>query len=346
MSGAWDRALRALAWPVAGIYGAAIRIRNRRFDRPGTSTRIAVPVISVGNLTVGGTGKTPMVVTVCRLLAEAGARPAIVSRGYGGTAGRGPLLVGGGGDRDAPGPERTGDEPALLARVLPGIPVIVGSDRVAGARDAIARGAGVVVLDDGFQHRRLHRDVDIVLIDATDPFGAGRLLPAGRLREPLAGLSRSDLVVITRCAPDLPLDRILDTIRRHRPDGPVIRATHRVVGFVDRSGRPAPAPTRAVAFCGIGNPSSFERDLRNAGVEVSSLVAFRDHRPYGPGDLEALADDARRRSAALVTTEKDLVRLERADAPDPGPVVALRIETVLDDHAPLVALLRAAGAMP
>ena len=331
MSGAWDRTLRALAWPVAGIYGAAIRIRNRRFDRPGTSTRVAVPLISVGNLTVGGTGKTPMVATVCRLLVEAGARPAIVSRIE---------------------PEiqcaierwiESGDPSGN--RVANGI--IREVDRQAvDARDALARGAGVVVLDDGFQHRRLQRDVDIVLIDATDPFGGGRLLPAGRLREPLAGLARSDLVVITRCAPDLPLDRILDTIRRHRPDGPVIRATHRVVGFVDRSGRPVSAPTRAVAFCGIGNPSSFERDLRNAGVEVSSLVEFRDHRPYRPGDLEGLADNARRRSATLVTTEKDLVRLERADAPDPGPVVALRIETVLDDHAPLVALLRAAGAMP
>jgi tetraacyldisaccharide 4'-kinase len=302
-------------------------------------------VISVGNLTVGGTGKTPMVAALCKMLLSAGTRPAIVTRGYGGTVGRGPLVVEPGDGRTCPGPDRIGDEPALLARTLPGVTVVVGSDRVAGAREAIARGAGVVVLDDGFQHRRLARDVDIVLIDATDPFGGGRLLPAGRLREPPGSLARADLVVLTRCSPDPSGTTIVEAVRQIHPDVPIVRARQRAVGFVDRSGREVPAPTRAIAFCGIGNPAAFERDLRAAGVEVGRFEAFRDHRPYTSGDLAGLIADAHDRSTALVTTEKDLVRLDRADAPDPGPIVALRIETVLDDPGPLVALLRTAGAL-
>jgi len=150
------------------IFGAAVRLRNHLYDRPGASRRAPIPVLSVGNLTVGGTGKTPLVAWLARRLREQGLTPAVVSRGYGGTAGRGPLVVTQGGEPNC-GAEVCGDEPFELARMLSGVVVIVGSDRLAGAEEAARQGADVVILDDGFQHRRLARDLDIVLLDSSNP---------------------------------------------------------------------------------------------------------------------------------------------------------------------------------
>ena len=325
-------ALRPLAW----LYGAVVALRNRRYDRAlAPCERASVPVVSVGNLTVGGTGKTPLVAFLAEQLVSAGLRPAIVSRGYGGSAGRGPLVVSAG-EGPLVGAAVAGDEPVWLARRVPGALVVVGADRPAGAREAAARGASIVLLDDGFQHRRLRRDLDVVLLDANDPFGGGRLLPAGRLREPLASLRRADVVIVTRSEPGRLPPEIEELVRRHNAAAPILLAGHRPAGFVDAAGRAVPTPRRALAFCGIGAPHAFRRDLERAGVEVVGLEAFRDHHRYRRGEIDTLRERARAGGAELVTTEKDLARLD--------PVIgltALRIEVFVERAAALVDRVRA-----
>ena len=327
--------LSILLAPLAWAYGAAVRERNRRYDVPGAAIRARVPVLSVGNLVAGGTGKTPMVAWLVRRLASEGWTPAVVTRGYGGRAGKGPLLVSSG-DGERVGPEICGDEPVLLARSLPGALVLAGSDRVAVSEAAAAEGADVVVLDDGFQHRRLARDLDLVLLDGTDPFGNGRLLPAGTLREPLESLARASAVIVTRCSPQDDVAAIAAVVGRHAPGVPVLRSGHRRAGFVTAAGERIPALGRAVAFCGIGNPALFLRDLEEEGVEIAAARAFPDHHPYVPRELRGLAKLAGKHGAALVTTEKDLVRVPESAA----LVVALRIEALVHDEEPLLALVR------
>lgn len=322
-------------------YTGAVRLRNRYYDTSSAVRRAGVPVISVGNLTVGGTGKTPMVAWLVRELQGLGHKPAVVSRGYRGTAGRGPLVVSRGAAALV-GPERCGDEPYLLARSLPGA-LVVGSDRFSGAEQARRLGADVVVLDDGFQHRRLARDFDLVLVDASNPFGNYRLLPAGVLREPLTGLARADAVVLTRTRPGESLVVIERVIRRHHPGVPVFRAGHRRLAFVDASGAAVPPPARAAAFCGIGNPQLFFEDLHAHGVEVVASRVFADHHKYAEDDWAELQTLARRADAALVTTEKDLVRFAFVP-PDELRVCALRIETQVHDREALLELVRAALA--
>jgi tetraacyldisaccharide 4'-kinase len=327
-------------WSVASLaYGGIVRLRNRSYDRPSAVKRASIPVLSVGNLTVGGTGKTPLVAWLARRLQEIGRQPAIVSRGYGGRAGRGPLIVSGGSGPRCPVVE-CGDEPYMLARSLNGTIVVVGSDRPAGADAAAAAGADVVLLDDGFQHRRLFRDMDIVLLDRDAPFGNGRLLPGGALREPLDALGRADVIVVTRCEADDPLGEVEKGVRRHNSDAPILRAGHRGVGFVDQSGLAAAPPSRAAAFCGIGNPARFRHDLEASGIEVVEFRTYRDHHRYTPADIASLERLAGDRGCDLVTTEKDLVRLGPDRFSKGAPLLlASRIEAVVHDAAPLIAAL-------
>lgn len=329
---------------VALLYGAVVRSRNRYYDRPAAAKRTGLPVISVGNLTVGGTGKTPVVAWIARFLAGEGLRPAVVSRGYRGSAGRGPLLV-----SEGHGPlceaARSGDEAYMLARTLPEARVVVGSDRVAGAEAARRAGAQVVILDDGYQHRRLARDLDIVLLDAGNPFGTGRLLPAGILREPLAGLRRAGVVLVTRSRSGERFPSIERTLRRFNPSAPLIPAGHRRVGFVDRLGGPVERPRRAVAFCGIGRPGPFRADLLEEGVELVDFRVHPDHHPYSETEMREMRELAQRGGAALVTTEKDLVRLgPSAEWSGPPELSALRIEAEIHEAGPLIdAIRRVAG---
>lgn len=313
------------------LFGLAARIRRGLYRLPGAVRRADLPVISVGNLTVGGTGKTTIVAWLVRRLQERGRHPAVVSRGYLGRAGRGPLLVSGG---DGPRVEArvSGDEPYLLARSLPGVVVVAGSDRLAGCRAAREAGADVVVLDDGFQHLRLGRDLDLVLLDAHSPFGNYRLLPAGSLREPASGLSRADLVLITRSRSEESFEVLERVVRRYHRQIPILRSAHRCSGFVDPEGNAVERPSRVVAFCGIGNPENFLTDLEAQGVQVAAFRPFRDHHPFTAEDWEALVELASAHDATLLTTEKDLVRLTpdlretaRAD------VAAMRIEAVVHD---------------
>ena len=301
---------------VAAPYGLAVTTRNAAYDCGLLPVaRATVPVISVGNLTLGGTGKTPLVAWTAALLARHGRRPAIVSRGYGA----------------APG-ERS-DEAAELAILLPGVPHVADRDRVAAAARAVALGADVVVLDDGFQHRRLGRDLDIVAVDATDPFGHGRLFPRGLLREPLRGIARARAVVLTR-ASSIDIERrvaiqgaLFAKCRSARPVW--AEADHRPVGLRTADGATRPLAAldgrRVFAFAGIGNPAAFRATLVAHGAEVAAFRPLPDHHAYTAANLESLAREAAAARAALaVTTLKDLVKIRRATL-DGLPLAALEI---------------------
>ena len=321
-----------LALPAA-LYGAVMRLRNRRFDRPGVARKAALPVISVGNLTVGGTGKTPTVAWLARRLLAEGRRPAVVSRGYGGRAGRGPLTVAAG-DGPQVAPELCGDEPWWLARQVSGLRVVVGSDRIAGAAAARRLDADVVLLDDGFQHRRLARDLDIVLLDAAVPFGNGRLLPAGPLRESPTALGRADLLLATRVEPGADVAGLAALATRYAPGVPLLLARHRPLAFVDLDGTAVTLPPRVAAFCGIARPESFRRSLVEAGVELARFFAFPDHHAYSASQLDTLVGAAREAGVPLVTTEKDLARIGRRAG---DRILALAVELEIADDAPLLA---------
>jgi tetraacyldisaccharide 4'-kinase len=332
-------AATALLSPLSWLYGLAIRLRNRHYDRPGKNLAARVPVLSVGNMTVGGTGKTPIVAWLAQRLMDEGRKPAIVSRGYGGRAGKGPLLVSTG-EGPVRGPEECGDEPYLLASRLPGVLVVAGSDRLAGASAAADLGVDVVILDDGFQHRRLARDLDIVLIDSHSTLDSERLLPAGALREPVSGLRRAGMIVLTRTAADKDYSELESSIRRFNRSAPILLSRHRPAGLFDMRGAPAPYPERAVLFCGIGRPELFRRDIESLGIEVTLFRDYPDHHPYTSRDineLRRLASDG----ATLITTEKDLARLGTAED---LPLAVLRIKIEVSGEEILLEAARAAIA--
>jgi len=315
--GVGPAAARLALAAASGPYGVAVTIRNAAYDAGlAAATRVGVPVISVGNLTLGGTGKTPLVAWVARLLLARGLSPAVVSRGY------------------AARPGETSDEAAELAIVLPGVRHVADRDRVAAARAAVAAGATAVVLDDGFQHRRLRRDLDIVAVDATDPFGCGHLFPRGLLREPLGGLARAGAIVLTRSDAVTPARRAdirsaLAAACGGRLPGAWMEAAHRPVALRSADGTTRPLGAlegrRVVAFAGIGNPAAFRGTLAALGADVAEFVAFADHHAYDDRDLDGLGARARAAGAVfVVTTLKDLVKVRR-DHLGGVPVAAVEI---------------------
>jgi tetraacyldisaccharide 4'-kinase len=299
---------------VEPIYAGVMTLRNRLYDRQLLlrSHALPRPVVSVGNLTTGGTGKTPVVAWLANELRNAGVQPAILMRGYKATAAHG------------------SDEAAELRdRLGPGVPVVANLDRVAGAAEALKQDAtvGVFVLDDGFQHRRVRRDVDLVLIDATNPFGFGHVLPRGLLRERVSGIRRAAAVVITRAdlVPESELIGVEGSIRRHHPHVPIVRSWTAFTRLSD--GRPVESLREqpVAAFCGIGNPDAFRVTLDRLGARVVAFRAFPDHHPFTPAELAEVTRNAEAAGATvLVTTAKDRTRLPRMDSA--LPVVALEIE--------------------
>jgi tetraacyldisaccharide 4'-kinase len=325
--------LRTVLAGGAAAYGCLVRIRNAAFDHGVFRIRrLPCRVVSVGNLTVGGTGKTPTVMALARSLAAAGARPCILIRGYGG-AGRGVRVVSDGRTVRSDWRE-VGDEAVLLAEALPGVPVLAGGDRVAAGRLAIQRfHPDVILLDDGFQHRRIFREVDLVLVDATDPLGGGWLLPRGRLREPMAGLRRAHAILITRADQAADPARVRDEIAAVAPNCPIGLAVYRPVGL-RRLGERERVPigevrgARVLAVSGIGNPSAFQRTLECLGAVVVDHLAFPDHHPFGAEDRRRMEETAGgARAACILTTEKDAVRLRAAWQPG---VPVLAVEIALD----------------
>lgn len=326
--------LTALAWP----YDWTQRLRLRGYLRGWASVRrLPCRVISVGNLTLGGTGKTPMVEAIATLLCQRGYRVGVLSRGYGRRC-REALTVVSDGARCLVPPEVGGDEPVLLAERLPGVPVVVGRDRYAAGMLAVERFAvEVLVLDDGFQHLQLGRDLDILLLDAARPFGTGRLFPRGDLRERPSALARADVIVFTGweqgmpvLPSTLPLAHSLPPSFRscHEPCGLRALADGRVLPLAALNGR------RVLAFCGIGGPESFRRTLHRLGAVVVGFVTFPDHHPYTHPELADLIRMAEEhRTEVLVTTEKDSIRLRRLQ-PLPWQVWALQILSKVVDQNP------------
>jgi tetraacyldisaccharide 4'-kinase len=299
---------------VSLAYGAAVSCRNLGYDLGFLRERQAtVPVVSVGNLTLGGTGKTPMVEWVARWFRRRGLRAAILSRGYGHSQG-------------------LNDEGRVLEENLPDVPHLQNPDRVALVQVATDElNTELIVLDDGFQHRRLARDLDIVLLDALEPFGLECLFPRGLLREPVGSLKRADLVVLSRA--DLVPEAVRAAFRdaAERKAGPLrwVEARHAPRDLVDGDGRSSTlqeiAGKSVAAFCGIGNPEGFRRTLLPLCAELVDFRVFADHHPYSAADVGSLESWARECGANLVlTTQKDLVKL-RASVLGPSPLRALRI---------------------
>ncbi len=306
-------------------------LRNRK--------RLPCPVVSIGNVTLGGTGKTPAAMAVAR---EALARefyPCILSRGYKGAA-KGPCFVTRG-EGPLIDPHQAGDETFLMAQTLRGVPIVKGADRYEAGLFALEhlpnvdgrlRSRLLFILDDGFQHWKLHRDIDVVLVRGRQPFGNGKLFPAGPLREPLSAMERADIVVLTNAsdaatsAEGLPSD-VVGELARYAPSARFYRARHRPLSFVTSAGETVPLSEvqgrRVLAFCGIANPASFRETLKSLAIECAEFIVFRDHHWYRRADVARILKRSRETGTSwIVTTEKDIMRLEGFGLPD---IVALRI---------------------
>jgi tetraacyldisaccharide 4'-kinase len=306
--------------PFAAIYGAVAR---RRMVRPGR--RIGVPIVCIGNPTVGGAGKTPLALTVAHILAAAGVQPVLLSRGYGGNL-SGPLQV----DPARHRASEVGDEPLLLARAAP---TIIARDRVAGAAAALAAGAQTIVMDDGFQNSSLVKDFSILVIDASRGIGNGRVIPAGPLRAPLdVQLARADaLIVVGETEIAATLVRRAD--RR-------IRIFH--ASFApDATSIAALASRQVLAFAGIGDPERFFAGLSNAGITIAATRAFSDHHRYTRREAQDLCKQAHRDGLILLTTEKDAARMQGEDqvAELAAGVEVLPVMLVLEEEAAFRTLL-------
>jgi tetraacyldisaccharide 4'-kinase len=342
-TGVADRCLLVLLIGCSFVYAGVMRLRAAAYAVGLLPVRcLDRPVIAVGNLVAGGTGKTPTVAWLARRIMAQGKRVAVLSRGYGGTLAGAVHLVSDGVHIQAT-PEEAGDEPLLLARSIPGLIVVVGADRYRAGILARERcNPDLYLLDDGFQHMGLHRDLNILLMDCERPFANGRTFPAGLLREPPSAHERADLIVLTRCPGD-------DVAIPFATDKPVCHSNHELSGFVPLAGGPLHPfsdlnGTRGVAFAGIAHPAAFFDSLEKSGVHPVATLAFPDHSDYGEDEIAALGRlMSASRSAYLITTEKDAVKLH-AHASRLGTVLVAPLELRFSDpsmiDAPLDALFR------
>jgi tetraacyldisaccharide 4'-kinase len=340
--------LRLLLLPLSWLYAVIVALRNWMFDAGVRgSERVDAYVISVGNISAGGAGKTPLVEwLISRLMPSVPV--AVVSRGYGRTS-KGTVLVQYGGERLV-GARDAGDELNQIAGSFPACTVVADEQRVRGARTAVELGARVVVLDDAFQHRMIARDADIVVMTYSEVVHGAFLIPAGNRREPATGLKRASVIAVTRCEDASQMDAAARSLRSCRKPLVFLQTA---VGTVERSSTHAPADVKrlagmsAVAFSGIGDPASFERTLVQIGVKVVRHVRFRDHHWYTERDIESIRAAWTSTAAEIIlTTQKDVARLSEAPgeaflAECPVHTVAIRYEAVRGGDA-LDAILKKA----
>lgn len=331
------------------IYSGAVAVRSGLYDAGWLrQERLSVPVLSVGNLTAGGTGKSPMVELIARTLRDMGRNPAVVSRGYGGThSGRATVVSAG--DGPLVGAAVAGDEPVMLATALAGVPVIVSHRRHDGGELAVRKfSARCIVLDDGYQHRALARVLDLLLLDGADPFGNGRMLPAGPLREPISAMTRAGAIVVTRADRSTPetRERINDAARRYCPSAPIFGARTIVKDLVrhkDQTTLPFDLlrSARVACFAGIAHPARFFEDVAACGAMVVAKLSFADHHRFDVLDLERIGSTALQTGADLIlTTQKDAARLgDTALPPALAGLHVVRVETVIDDDSDRFATL-------
>ncbi len=346
-----EKLKRAIAWLPAKLYELAVRLRVAAYETEYRKPkRLSATVIAIGNITLGGTGKTPMVAYIARYVKSEDHSVAVLTRGYGRTS-SGMRVLNAEGDsthncKAHNSYSEFGDEPVMLARALPDIPIVINKDRYEGGRWAIdALGAEVLVLDDAYQHLALARDLNILLIDATDPFGGFEMVPFGRLREPLYAVKRADLVIITRA--DKPFDQDqANAIIKHFCGNkvPVMHAyasiTHlRHIETGEMYETNQFTGWNAAVVCGIGNPQAFADDILQVGINIVSENFFPDHHAFTEQDLDRVTHAAQDAGADLIiTTEKDAVRLEGLKH-GAVPVYAAQLEIQSEDDVRLKSLL-------
>jgi tetraacyldisaccharide 4'-kinase len=344
--GAQPRAwLRPALWPAALAYRGAVAGWSRwGLAVSGGARQLPVPVLSVGNLVIGGTGKTPHAMWMAQTLIHRGRSPAILARGYGGRAGRGPLVVSDGREVMC-GPDEAGDETVLIARRLPTVPVVAGSDRYLSGMCAVEHlGADCAILDDGFQHISLCRDLNVLLLDSTRPLGNGRLFPLGSLREPPSALTRADIVIFTRWSErrggDSARMKVVTSVGERR----IAATSHVLTGLYSLSeGREVESEElkgmAALLVTGIANPRSFENTVVGLGVEVREHLRFPDHHKFALRDLMDAKSKARSCGAGVIlTTQKDSVRLPRAAKEQGPPLVQVEIAVKIEDGEEVITL--------
>ena len=304
--------------------------------------KLPYKVISIGNITVGGTGKTPATIALAEEAKRRGFSPVILTRGYKGTA-KGPCFVSN--QQSAISNQQFGDEPVLMAERLKDVPVVKCVDRYKGGMFAIQNFNSqlsslnsqlLFLLDDGFQHWRLCRDKDVLLIDAESPFDNRRLLPVGPLREPLKEIERADIIVLTKTynIRQEIINSLIGELKQYNPEAPVFLSGHRPSGFIKPSGETMPVESakdkNLYAFCGIGNPESFKKTILSTGGLLKGLKVYRDHYRYKPHDIEDILNEAQKNNANwIVTTEKDIMRLKGLNMPE--NLFALTIEFTIGE---------------
>ncbi|HDH05515.1 MAG TPA: tetraacyldisaccharide 4'-kinase [Nitrospirae bacterium] len=324
----------------SALYAFALTCRRFSYAHIKKPGKLPAKVISIGNLTLGGTGKTPAVMSLAQEAKKRGFTPCILTRGYRGKS-KGTCFVGKGG-KPLMNAQQAGDEAFLMAEILDGIPIVKGKDRYKSGLFALnslrsklrtPNSELLFILDDGFQHWRLHRDIDILLIDAINPFGNEKLFPEGIMREPFSAIKRANIIVITKAdmAAQGTVHAITDKIRKYNPEAPIFTASHRPTGLAGISGESKGLDSlrnkRIYAFSGIANPAYFRSTLTLSGARTVEFRKFRDHHIYRQKDMDEIKKDAS--GLDIVTTEKDLVKLKELQIPE--NLSALKIEFSIDD---------------
>ncbi len=327
--------------PLSAIYRAVLWGRKLIYAHIKKPGRLPARVISIGNLTLGGTGKTPAVIAVAKHARSLGLDPVVLTRGYKGKI-KGPSFVSKG-HETLLSPEDAGDEACLMAEELSGVPIVIGRKRFLAGKFALenldpkideSEYHTLFILDDGFQHWALHRDIDVLLIDATTPFGNGRLFPEGRLREPLTAMQRASIIVITKSdmVDRVSIESTIQKIKKYNPEASIFTADHQPTGLINLSGRTEALDTlkgrKAYLLSGIANPSYFQAILTSKGAEVNSFKKIRDHYAYKQSDIDKIVKSAGEMD--IITTEKDMVKLRGLENTE--NIKALKIEFAVEDE--------------